>query len=176
MAHKVICLYCKKQFDRDKEPTKQVSARRYAHLHCWEEHEKNLTQEEKDQNTFYTYTKQLFGENYNYLLTKKLAEKYVKDNNYTYSGMYKTLKWYYEKEGHSLEKSNGSIGIIPYIYNQAMAYYYALYQAQLVNKEKDISNFILPKERIITIESPRVYVRPPRFWFDQEEELSEQLN
>lgn len=166
MAHKVTCIYCKKQFDRDKEPTKQVSARRYAHMECWEDHIRNLTQEERDIETFYDYTKQLFGSDYNYILTKKLAERYVKENNYTYSGMYKALKWYYEKEGHSLDKSNGSIGIIPYIYNQAKTYYYTLYQAQLINKEKDISNFVIPKEREINIESPRVYVRPPRLWFD----------
>ena len=84
--------------------------------------------------------------------------------------MLKTLKWYYEKEGHSVDKSNGSIGIIPYIYKQALEYYYALYQAQLVNQEKDVSNFILPKERIINIESPRVYVRPPRMWLEGEDE------
>ena len=170
MAHKVICLYCKEKFDRDKEPTKQVSARRYAHLKCWNDHLANMTQEEKDIQNFYDYTKTLFGENYNYILTKKLAERYVKENNYTYSGMLKTLKWYYEKEGHSLDKSNGSIGIIPYIYNKALNYYYALYQAQLINKEKDISNFMLPKERNITIESPRVYVRPPHMWFEEEED------
>ena len=167
MAHPVTCLYCKKSFDRDKEPTKQVSARRYAHLQCWENHLANMTQEEKDIEAFYDYTKNLFGKNYNYILTKKLAEKYVRENNYTYSGMLKTLKWYYEKEGHSIEKSNGSIGIMPYIYNQALNYYYALYQAQLVNKEKDINNFIIPKEREISIESPRVYVRPPHFWLEE---------
>ena len=169
MAHKVICVYCKKQFDRDKEPTKPVSARRYAHLSCWEDHQANMSQEEKDIEAFYDYTKKLFGDDYNYILTKKLAERYIKENNYTYSGMLKTLKWYYEKEGHSLDKSNGSIGIIPYIYKQAMAYYYALYQAQLINKEKNISNFILPKERMIKIESPRVYVRPPHLWLEEDE-------
>ena len=170
MAHKVICLYCKKQFDRDKEPTQKVSARRYAHLNCWKEHLANMSQEEKDIQNFFDYTKKLFGEDYNYILTKKLAERYVKENNYTYSGMLKTLKWYYEKEGHSIEKSNGSIGIIPYIYKQALNYYYALYQAQLVNKEKDLSNFTTSKERIIEIESPRVYVRPPHMWFEEDDE------
>lgn len=170
MAHKVICIYCKKQFDRDKEPTKQVSVRRYAHLTCWEDHLANMTQEEKDIEAFYDYVKNLFGEEYNYILTKKLAERFVKENNYTYSGMLKTLKWYYEKEGHSLDKSNGSIGIIPYIYKQALNYYYNLYQAQLVNKEKNISNFIMPKEKEIIIESPRVYVRPPHLWLEEEEE------
>ena len=133
-----------------------------------------MTQEERDIEAFYNYTKILFKEDYNYILTKKLAEKYVKENNYSYSGMLKTLKWYYEKEGHSIEKSNGTIGIIPYAYNQAMAYYYALYQAQLVNKEKNVSNFIMPKERIINIESPRVYVRPPHMWL--EEEINENFN
>ena len=169
MAHKVICLYCKKQFDRDKEPTQKVSARRYAHLNCWKEHLANMSQEEKDIQNFFDYTKKLFGEDYNYILTKKLAERYVKENNYTYSGMLKTLKWYYEKEGHSIEKSNGSIGIIPYIYKQALNYYYALYQAQLVNKEKDLSNFTTSKERIVEIESPRVYVRPPHMWLEEED-------
>ena len=168
--HLVKCLYCGQQFDRETEPTKQVSARRYAHLKCWEEHYANLTQEEKDIEEFYNYTKNLFKEDYNYILTKKLAERYVKENNYTYSGMLKTLKWYYEKMNNSIEKSNGSIGIIPYIYSQAMAYYYALYQAQLVNKEKNISNFTKTKERNITIESPRVYVRPPRLWLEEEDE------
>ena len=171
MAHHYVkCLYCNKQFDRDVEPTKQVSSRRYAHIKCWEEHQANMTQEERDIEAFYNYTKNLFGEDYNYILTKKLAEKYVKENNFTYSGMLKTLKWYYEKEGNSIEKSNGSIGILPYIYQQALNYYYALYQAQLINKEKDLSNFMLPKERVITIESPRVYVRPPHMWLEGEKE------
>ena len=170
MAHKVKCLYCGEQFDREIEPTKQVSARRYAHLKCWEEHLKNMSQEEKDIMAFYDYTKNLFGEDYNYLLTKKLAEKYVKENQYTYSGMLKTLKWYYEKEGHSLDKSNGSIGIMPYIYKQALNYYYTLYQAQLVNQEKDLSNFTPPKERIVNIESPRVFIRPPHMWFQEDDE------
>ena len=155
MSHRVKCLYCGEQFDRDTEPTKQVSARRYAHIKCWEDHIAN--------------TRKLFGEDYNYILTKKLAERYVKENNYTYSGMLKTLKWYYEKEGNSLDKSNGSIGIIPYIYKQALNYYYALYQAQLVNQEKDISNFTIPKEKVVKIESPRVYVRPPHMWLEKED-------
>ena len=163
--HIVKCIYCGQQFDRETEPTKQVSARRYAHLQCWQDHQANMSQEEKDMEAFYDYTKTLFGEDYNYILTKKLAERYIKENNYTYSGMLKSLKWYYEKQGNSIEKSNGSIGIIPYIYKSAYDYYFALYQAQLINKKKDLSNFIIPKERIYNIESPRVYTRPPQLWF-----------
>ena len=168
--HYVKCIYCNQQFDRDAEPTKQVSARRYAHMNCWEEHLANMTQEEKDIQAFFDYVKSLFGEDYNYVLTKKLAERYVKENNYTYSGMLKTLKWYYEKEGNSIEKSNGSIGIIPYVYKQAFDYYYNLYQAQIINKEKDLSNFTKQKEKVFNIESPRVYVRPPHMWLEEKDE------
>jgi hypothetical protein len=139
-------------------------------MKCWEEHEANMTQEEKDVRAFYEYTQKLFGEDYNYILTKKLAERYVKENHYTYTGMLKTLKWYYEKEGNSIEKSNGSIGIIPYIYKQALDYYYSLYLAQQINKEKNISSFIISKEREISIQSPRVYVRPPHMWLEEEDE------
>ena len=119
---------------------------------------------------FFDYTKNLFGEDYNYVLTKKLAERYVKENHYTYSGMLKTLKWYYEKQGNSIEKSNGSIGIIPYIYKQASEYYFALYKAQLVNQEKDFSNFTMNKEKIVNIESPRTYVKPPKMWLEEVDE------
>ena len=56
-------------------------------------------------NDFYEYAKNLFQEDYNYILTKKLAERFIKENNYTYSGMLKSLKWYYEKEGHDISSS-----------------------------------------------------------------------
>lgn len=173
MAHNVICLYCKNTFDRDKEPTKQVNQRRYAHLACWENYQANLTQEEKDQIAFYEYTKKLFGTDYNYIVTKKLAERYIKENKYTYNGMLKTLKWYYEKEGNSLEKSNGTIGIIPYKYKEAANYYYTLYKAQLVNQTKDMSEYSKIQERVVKIPSPRVYVRPPHLWLEDDEEQEE---
>ena len=168
---KVKCLYCGEIFNRnDPQITVKQINRRYAHWECWQKHLESMTQEERDIEAFYEYTKQLFGEDYNYLITKKLAERYVKENKYTYSGMLKTLKWYYEKEGNSIDKSNGTIGIIPYVYNQALRYYYTLYQAQLVNKEKDIKIFSAPKERVVSIESPRVYVRPPQMWFSDDNE------
>ena len=40
-----------------------------------------------------------------------------------YQGQLLTLKYFYEVEGHTTERSNGSIGIIPYVYSQAKLYY-----------------------------------------------------
>lgn len=161
----VKCLYCEQQFNRN-DPNIEVKkvGRRYAHLKCWEQHMTNMTQEEKDEIAFYVYVQQLFGSEYNYTLTKKLAERYHKENNYTYSGMLKTLKWYYEKEGHSLDKSNGSIGIIPYVYQQALNYYYMLYKTQLINQEKNMEQIGQPRIREISIPSPVAYRKPPKLW------------
>jgi len=38
MAHNVKCFYCDKKFDRDYEPAIKVTAQRYAHKRCAEEH------------------------------------------------------------------------------------------------------------------------------------------
>lgn len=168
----VKCLYCGERFNRNdiNIQVKKVSERRYAHLSCWKKHLAEMTIEEKNMIAFYEYTKQLFQEDYNYVLTKKLAEKYVKENNYTYSGMLKSLKWYYEKEGNDVKKSNGSIGILPYIYNQALNYYYLLHQAQKVNATKNAIEYIEPHIRQVTIESPRVYIPKPKMWFEEDDD------
>lgn len=169
MAHKCKCKYCGIEFDRDKEPFVSVSARRYAHPSCHQLHLDSITQEEKDEEEFYNYAKHLFQEDYNYLVTKKLAERYVKENGYTYSGMTKALKWFYEIQHNSLDKANGSIGILPYCYNTARDYYYSLYLAKRANEEKDVLKYI-PKVREIEIESPRVWVKPPRLFNMEDEE------
>lgn len=163
----VKCPYCEQRFNRNDLAikVKQVSAKRYAHYDCWEKYINSLTQEEKDQINFYEYVKNLFKDNYNYVLTKKLAEKYIKENSYTYSGMLKSLKWFYEKENHSIEDANGTIGIIPYIYNQALQYYYKLYVATTINQNNNITD----TRREITIESPRKENKNLFLWFDKEE-------
>ena len=168
--HYVICKYCGIKFDRDSEPCESVGGRRYAHKECAIKYQSSLTQEQKDEISFYEYTKNLFKEEYNYVMTKKLAEQYVKAYNFTYSGMQKALFWFYEVKRNSLEKSNGSIGILPYIYNDAKDYYYRLYLAQIANNIEDIQSY---KPEIVEIEigSPRVRIEPPRlFKFDDEEE------
>lgn len=40
-----------------------------------------------------------------------------------YQGQLLTLKYFYEVEGHTTERSNGSIGIVPYAYSRAKLYY-----------------------------------------------------
>ena len=47
--HLAKCLYCGEQFDVNSEPFFKPRSNRYAHLSCYEEHQANMTQEQKDE-------------------------------------------------------------------------------------------------------------------------------
>lgn len=155
MAHYVNCVYCKQRFDRDKEPTTQVSARRYAHKECAENHEKNKTQEERDLEALEKYIMKLFDEPYINVKTRKQLKEYKEKYNYTYSGMLKTLVYWYEIKNGNVEQANGGIGIIPYVYEKACDYYYSLYLIKLSNEDKNIEDY-KPKEKIVEIFAPQI--------------------
>ena len=152
-AHYVTCVYCGERFNRDKVPTTQISARRYAHKECADEHEQNKSQEQKDLEQLEQYIMKLFNEPFINARVRKQIKDYKKEYGYTYSGMYKTLVFWYEVKGNSIEKANGGIGIVPFIWQQAHDYYYSLYLAKIANKDKNISEY-KPKPKIIEIFSP----------------------
>ena len=82
--------------------------------------------------------------------------------------MLKTLIWWYEIKGNSKEKANGGIGIIPFVYKDALTYYYSLYLAQLANE--NVESIPKPKVKEIEIYSPEVYRRPPKMFNVEDEE------
>ena len=156
----VKCLYCGQQFDRLSEPNIKLG-RRYAHLSCYEAQDDKTLKEEKDKHDFFEYIKELYGQDYNYISISKQAESYIKQYGFTYSGMLKSLKWFYEVKHNDKESSNGRIGIIPYIYEDAKKYYYNLYLAQ--ERNKDVTNYRLEVKEIV-IASPRVFIAPPKLF------------
>ena len=158
MAHKVICYYCKQIFDRDKEEFVKVSDRRYAHKKCAEQQDAAATQIEKDKAAFWACVKEIFGAKYNYVMINQQAQNFIEKYNYTWSGMTKSLQWFFNIKHGSKEDGNGGIGIIPYVYDKAKEYYYAIYLAELNNKEKKITRPVVD----ICIQSPRAWQRPPR--------------
>ena len=156
----VKCLYCGQQFDRLSEPNKKIG-RRYAHQHCYEAQSKENIQEQQDIHDFWQYIKELYGSDYDYPSISKQVESYIKNYNFTYSGMLKSLKWFYEVKHNDKENSNGRVGIIPYIYKDARDYYYQLYLAK--ERNKGISNYRVTTKEIV-IASPRVYIAPPKLF------------
>lgn len=168
MPHKVKCLYCEKIFDRDLEPYVQIG-RRYAHPQCAEEHEKNMTQEERDLETLENYIKELFNEPYINAKIKNQIKSYHDKYQFSYSGMLKTLIYWFDVKGNSVEQANDGIGIIPYVYKQAHDYYYELYLAQTANKNKDIEKYKKPQTKVVTIPPPAIPKKKPKLFFERED-------
>lgn len=169
MAHKVKCTVCGKVFDRDVVQAVKVSARRYAHYSCKPDGELVPLANPVDEDLLKleAYIEDLLGKDYNHAKVKKQIKDFKNDYDYSYSGMLKTLVWFYDIKGNPKEKANGGIGIIPFVYKDALNYYYSLYLAQIAN-EKVGSYKLEVKE--IEIESPEVYRRPPRMFNVGEDE------
>lgn len=170
MAHMVKCTVCGKQFNRDKIQAVKTSARRYAHYSCFPEGELvPLETVDEDLIKLEEYTAELLGEDYNPARVKKQIKDFKENYDYSYSGMLKTLIWFYEIKGNSKEKANGGIGIIPFVYKDALNYYYSLYLAQIANEEIAEIGY-KPKIVEIEITSPEVYRKPPRMFNIGEDE------
>lgn len=164
----VKCYYCGQLFDRNSEPFEKPKGNRYAHKACYDKHMGNMSQEERDYEALVAYIKQLLGDSLNPRVWKQLKEYRDMRNDkgehmYTYSGMLKTLVWWYELQHNDIEKANGGIGIIPYVYQDALKYYYALYLASIANEGKDLEHY-QPKVREFWIDPPQRVVKPPRLF------------
>lgn len=146
--HMVKCFYCGETFDASIEPFVKPNSRRYAHKECAESADAHKTKEEKDREQLELYIKQLFGINCISVKIKKQIDDYKIKKNYSYSGMYKTLKYFFEIRGNPIEKANGGIGIIPYVYDEAYKYWRALWEAQQQNKNIEIQEYVLPVREI----------------------------
>jgi hypothetical protein len=161
MAHIVTCIYCKQKFDRDKVPFSKISERRYAHQACVAGTVVEKTKEEKDYDALIEYAKHLLKDTYNDARVRKQIKDFKEQYDYSFSGMLKSLIWFYEIKGNSTEKANSGIGIIPFVYNDALNYYYAIYVANLANQE--IENY-QPEVREIIIKSPVAEIKKPKLF------------
>lgn len=154
MAHYVTCPICNKKFDRDRiECVKE--GRRYLHIECSQTTEERLSKEEKDKRALEQYIMQLFNTEYVNPRVQTQIRKYIQENKFTYNGILMSLKYFYEIKHGDIEKAHGGIGIVEYIYQDAKNYYYDIWQAQQINKGKQIDLYV-PTNNIkeITIKMP----------------------
>jgi len=178
MAHLVKCSVCGEVFNRDIVQAVKAGARRYAHQTCKPDGElvplpppkkKEASTEDEDLKKLKAYIEHLYGaNNVRWPLVMKQIQQYKKEYAYTYSGMLKSLVWFYEIKGNHVELSKG-VGIIPYAYQDAYNYYYSLFVAQSRNEEKDFQQ-ITSKVREITIKPPEVKKKEKFFNQDGEDE------
>ena len=107
-------------------------------------------------------------------------EAIKKKYGYTYSGMMRSLIYYYQKMGNDPMKSTGGIGIIPYVYDSAYNYYYNIWLLQQRNKQENLEYKANPTQEIknVTIKEPertpiKIEMRKPLFGFLEEDNIGE---
>ena len=175
MAHKVKCLYCGVTFDRDKTPCEQVSAKRYAHIECSKQVQEKVEKEKRHKDALDNYIKKLFNTDNINTRVQKQINSYIKDYGYSYSGILKALIYFFEIKENSIEKANGGIGIVPYVYQDAYNHYYNLWLTNQKNQQKMITNDYIPTIKVIKIPVPQKKVKTrKRFSFLDEEVSDEQ--
>ena len=173
MAHKCKCPICGKEFDRDKIQAVIYSARRYAHATCYPEGEPvpmDLKGKTPDQIALEDYIKQLFNINKISPKINKQLKQFIEEYEYSYSGILKTLKWWYEIKKQDISKAYGGIGIVPYIYQDAYQYYFNIAVADFVNQQKTEEDF---KEKVYEVNIDEPYLAPitqKLFNLEEEEE------
>lgn len=150
MAHKVKCYYCQSTFDRDKEPFMQIpeKAKRYAHKECFLRATAIQRADEENKQKLESYIKELFDYKTLPDTVNRQIRQYISEKNYTYSGILKALKYFYEVKNGSKEKAFGRIGIVPYVYEDAHNYYLAIWQAKQKNAEVKVEEYVLPVREV----------------------------
>lgn len=144
MAHKVKCLYCCASFDADTEDFVK-HGNRYAHRECAERIEaglevKKIVSDETPQRlidlqNLKDYINELYHKQCNWQMIMQQIKKFEAEE-YTLSGMQKTLYYWYEVKKNPVSKSKQHIGIIPYAYPLAQEYFKQLYEIEQKNKDK----------------------------------------
>lgn len=162
----ITCIYCKKTFNKNEEEYIQISNSKYAHLACSELEAKR---EKTDAEKLDDYIMKLFNYDYVPPRAKKQVNQFIKEYNYTYSGMLKALVYFYEIKGGSIEEAHDGIGIIPFIYQDAYNYYYNLWLAKQRNEDKELDKYI-PEVIEIKIPIPQrnIYKRKLFTFLDEE--------
>lgn len=169
MSHYVKCPKCGETFDRDIIQAVRINGRRYGHAKCYQDNnnfvplvEKKISEEQKIKN----YAKSILKEQYVAARVNKQIKDFLAEG-YTASGILKTLIYWYEIKHNDISKAMGGIGIVPYVYKQALDYYYNLYLAEMANIDKDIDEY-RPKEIFISIDLPKKE-KELKLWEDEDE-------
>ena len=97
-------------------------------------------------------------------MINRQATEYIKQYNYTWSGMTACLHWFYNINHGSIEEGHGGVGIIPFIYDQVKEYYEKIYAAQKKNNKTEGRGQVIE----FNIQSPRAWHQPPHL-LDMEE-------
>ena len=130
MAHIVKCRICKQQFDTAKEEYVIVGKQSYYHKKCYDDWVSAINNPRKSGDADF-YKEAVIDYLYRDV---KMAIDFVKldrqwnnfikpERKMTPKGIFFAVKYHFEVQKGSVEKSLGGIGIVPHIYNDSKEYW-----------------------------------------------------
>ena len=127
----VHCRVCKGDIDRNADPDGNewlmASKNYYYHKTCYESWKKGQMSNDEDYvDLIYDFIARDLKVSYDYHMCEAQRKKYIKENQMTNKGILFALKYFYEVKHGDWSKGHGGIGIIPFIYTDACAYWSAL--------------------------------------------------
>ncbi len=165
--HIVKCIVCGESFDLNSIQGVRATKTRYAHQKCFPKGELvpmvggNVIKN-PDEKALNDYISKLYGKKANWVLIKKQIKEYL-GMGYSLKGIKTTLIYFYEVKGNDVEKSNGGIGIVPYIYQEAYDYYYNIWETQQ-RAAQGVDKLANSSSKEVTIKAPQPQ-RPPHKLF-----------
>ena len=145
----VKCPACEQHFQRS--ITVFVKHKnRYWHKSCYEKE----ADKAKDKEKLLRYIEKLLRKKVDYKITNQI-KTYTKDKRYTHKDIHQALYYFYEIKNNSTAKANGGIGIVPYVIDEAKAYFKEKYD----RIEKSENTEIVHKHKVITISDPAYHPR-----------------
>ena len=170
MAKKMCkCAICGIEFDRNAIQAVRHGARRYSHWTCEPDGELvPMEKKDEDLQKLLEYINILFKGQQNQAKVNQSIKKFHSEFGYSYSGIQKALYYFYEIKHNSIDKANGGISIVPFVYKDAYNYYYDLFMAQQRNENKKP---FIERVREIIIKPPKV--EKPIKLFDLDKELGD---
>lgn len=148
----VKCPICGQYFSRSEVPFIHLK-NRYYHQSCYEAQENAKSEEEKEKEKLIEYIKKLFDIKTPTLKINTQIKNYIENKNYSYEGIRKALIYWFEIKGNSIEKANGGIGIVPYCYEQALAYWKTVNEIREYNEQAQKTQVAI-ETRVVHITSP----------------------
>ncbi len=126
----VECRICKGKIDRnlEKEGVDWImpSKNWFYHKKCytdWKNSEPATDEEYK--HFIYDFLARDLKVKYDYHMIEAQRKGYLKEKKMTNKGIFFSLKYFYEIKNGDWSKGHGGIGIIPFVYNEACAYWVA---------------------------------------------------
>lgn len=133
----VICKYCGMEFSKSDTEYFTIG-RRYAHMACHKAFEEKQNKEIRDYELLVECIKKIFKLEILSAKIEKQIRDFIAKYNYDYTGIRRTLEWWFILKRNPTTLAQDGIGIVPFVYNEALEYFHRLEQANEFNESAEI--------------------------------------